>query len=327
MKIFFADRQASALADEQSLSLYRTKQALLKFESIEEVQGPEQADIIIIQEQNSFKNFRYINDLLSDPLFIKYADRIFTINDDDCATGLLKGVYTSLPRYRFDENIHVAVPYMHFPNEQVFMPQQKFEPKLLASWRGNIKSNALRPRMFADLADRPGIIVQKTSSWLNHKEEEKADYVNLILNARFSICPAGWAPVSFRIYESMALGRCPVILADNFVPPDGPDWKSFALFFPEKKTNELYNHLVLKEEESLKLGQNAQENWETYFSDDRINEYYARALISILNNKRTSTNEEEFRRWKSVRLQWINEWTVPQRIINKAKRLTQKQSA
>jgi hypothetical protein len=177
------------------------------------------------------------------------------------------------------------------------------------------------------MKDKPGLLIQKTDSWLNHKEDEKAEYVKLIRNSRFSICPAGWAPVSFRIYESMALGRCPVILADSFVPPDGPDWNSFALFFPEKKISELYKFMALKEDVYLRLGLNAQKSWETYFSAKQIDDYYASALLKLLRAGRKNTKEEEFKRWKSIHLHWTNEWTIPQRIINKARRLSQKQHA
>jgi hypothetical protein len=327
MKIFFAHKQDSELADERSLSLQRTKEALLKHDDVEEVCNPEQAEAILIQEQNSFKNFRYVNDLLNDPLISKYADRIYTINDDDCATGLLRGIYTSLPAYRFDKELHVAVPYMQFPNEQVFMAQEDLEPTLLASWRGNTKSNGLRLKLIDALKGQPGILIQKTESWLNHKEDEKVGYVNLIRNARFSICPAGWAPVSFRIYESMALGRCPVILADSFVPPEGPDWNSFALFFPEKKIRELHAFLTNNEDTYARLGMIAQKSWETYFSTAQIGDYYASALLSLMRSRQNTTNEEAFKRWKSIRLHWTNEWTIPQRILNKAKRLAQKQPA
>jgi hypothetical protein len=327
MKLFFADKKASTLADDRSLSLHRIRKALLKNDYVEEVRSPEGSDAIIIQEKNSFKNFHYINDLLSDPLISGHANKIFTINDDDCATGLLRGLYTSLPKYRFNSEHHAAVPYMHFPNEQVFLTQQDLAPDLLASWRGNTKSNALRTKLIEALESKPEIVIQKTDSWLNHREDEKARYVNLIRNARFSICPAGWAPVSFRIYESMALGRCPVILADNFVPPDGPDWNSFALFFPEKRVSNLYAFLMDSKDTHAQLGLNAKKSWDNYFSAARIGDYYASALLSLLQASKKTTNEEEFKRWKSLRLQWTNEWTMPQRVLNKARRLTQKQHA
>ena len=321
MKIFFADRESSTLAADKTHTLLRTKDSMLKFPGIEEVHTPEESNAIILQEENSYKNFRYIEDLLRDQLISKYAHKVFTINDDDCATGLLKGVYTSLPSFRFRQGIHVAVPYMQFPNELVFSKNNDREPEHLASWRGNTKSNRLRLKLIDNLKEKTGVIIEKTDSWLNHDLAEKEKYVQLIQNSQFSLCPAGWAPVSFRIYESMALARCPVILADSFVPPTGPKWKDFALFYPEKKVDKLHAFLRENESNSSQLGLNAYENWKQHFSPEVIGDYYAQGLLSLINASKPATNDREFKRWKSLQMHWKNEWTVPQRIINKAKQL------
>jgi hypothetical protein len=321
MKLFFADKTSSDLADEKSVSLFKTKEALLNLPNILEASSPEESDAIIIQEKNSFKNFRYIAELLTDPLIGRYANKVFTINDDDCATGLLKGLYTSLPKYRFNENLHIAVPYMQYPNELVFSSGLKSDPEHLATWRGNTKSNKLRLKLVNALKNKPDVIIQQTDSWLNHKVDEKATYVELIRKARFSLCPAGWAPVSFRIYETMALGRCPVILADNFVPPLGPNWTEFAMFFPEKNVEILYEFLSVNQHRHNELGSNAYKNWEKYFAADKIGKYYASNLLSLISSNKIGSNESEFKRWRSIGLHWNNEWTIPQRLLNKAKRI------
>lgn len=333
MKLFFADQTSSVLADETSLTLIRTKESILKMPGIEEVFDPEKANAIIIQEKNSFKNFRYISNLYKDPLVSMYAYKVYTINDDDCATGLLKGLYTSLPKHRFNKDLHVSVPYMQFPNELVFTISPNLKPEHLATWRGNTKSNKLRFKLIDSLRDKPEVVVQQTDSWLNHKQNEKTAYVELIQKAQFSLCPAGWAPVSFRIYETMALGRCPVILADDFVPPFGPKWSDFALFFPEKNVENLYEFLYANKDRHLELGCNAYLNWKHFFSAEKIGDYYASGLLSLINNntklgnnKINKSNELEFKRWNSVRLHWSNEWTIPQRVMNKAKRLVDQYS-
>jgi hypothetical protein len=321
LKLFFADRSACALADDQSLILKRTKEALLASENVTEVYHPDVSDVIVIQEKNSFKNFNYVHDLLKDPLVSKHASRIFTLNEDDCATGLLKGLYTSLPKFRYQSSLHRAVPYMQFPNEIVFQDQVDIKPEYLASWRGNIKSNPIRIKLLNSLECASDVVMQKTDSWLNHAENEKAEYVRLIKDARFSLCPSGWAPVSFRIYESMALGRCPVILADNFVPPAGPDWSKFALFYPENKVTSLYRFLQLEKDNSEELGNYALIAWNKYFSEVNIGSYYAHSLLSLLKDFTPVPNALEINRWRSLGSYWKNEWTLPQRLVNRLRRL------
>ena len=142
-----------------------------------------------------------------------------------------------------------------------------------------------------------------------------------MLDAKFSLCPAGWAPSSFRIYESMALGRCPVIIADDFTPPEGPNWNDFALFFPQKKLRDL--HPFLKEHESIanEMGNKAREAWENHFSAEILPDYYADSLMKLIRASAGGTHEAEIKRWNSLRFKWSNKWTFPQRITNKIQHL------
>ncbi|QIL75602.1 exostosin family protein [Hymenobacter sp. HDW8] len=299
------------------------KPLLLCFPDVEEVKSPTDADILLIQENNSFKNFNYITSILEDPLLCNCYHKVYTINTDDCATGLFRGLYTSLPKSRFNSNLYAAVPYLKYPNELVFLNnKQEIEPNYLASWRGNTKSNSVRSKLFRALSSIPSIHLEKTDSWLNHSFEEKQTYVELIQQAKFSLCPAGWAPVSFRIYESMALGKCPVIIADNFVPPKGPNWSDFALFFPEKHIANLYSFLLQHEESHQILGSKAQEEWNRFFSPEKINEFYTQSLHSLLVLNSASSQEAELKRWRSFNFYWSNNWTVPQRVFNKIRKLT-----
>jgi hypothetical protein len=322
MKLFFINENLSGLSDSDAKILDSIKSTLLSTKGIEEVFTPERADAIIIQEENSFKNFRYIKDLESDALISAYPEKVFTINTDDCATGLLRGLYTSLPKYRFNSSLYAAVPYMYYPNELVFAKgYDDVTPKYLASWRGNTKSNNLRSRMVSALEDKGEFCIEKTNSWLNHNDDEKSYYVNLIKASKFSLCPAGWASVSFRIYESMALGKCPVIIADDFVPPKGPNWNDFALFYPEKDISELSLFISRNEHLANDLGKKALNAWQEHFCRDVIKEYYANTLLSLIRLTPKTSKKAELKRWKSLSLNWNNKWTIPQRLLNKVKKV------
>jgi hypothetical protein len=320
VKLFFVNNSNSGLADPQSQILSRIKGSLFALGATE-VGQPNLADAILIQEITSFKEFRYIKKLKNDELISKFSHKVFTINSDDCATGLLRGLYTSLPRYRYNHFIHTSVPYMEYPNELIFFNYKDvFEPFYLAGWRGNTKSNKIRLKMIEKLQNRPRYQIETTDSWLNHMRDEKEAYVNLIRNSKFSLCPAGWAPVSFRIYESMALAKCPVIIADDFVPPKGPNWKRFALFFPEKKMASLDDFILKHESQYDQLGKQAYEAWQGYFSPDRIEKYYALSLINLIKKAPRCTRQSEISRWESLYLFWKNKWTMPQRFLNKIER-------
>jgi len=322
MKLFFINENLSGLSDSDAKILDSIKNTLLSTKGIEEVFTPERADAIIIQEENSFKNFRYIKVLELDALISAYPEKVFTINTDDCATGLLRGLYTSLPKYRFNSILYAAVPYMYYPNELVFAQSaDEVTPTCLASWRGNTKSNNLRSRIVNVLEAKSEFCIERTDSWLNHNDDEKSYYVDLIRASKFSLCPAGWAPVSFRIYESMALGKCPVIIADDFVPPKGPNWNDFALFYPEKDISGLSSFISRNEHLANDLGKKAFKAWQEHFCQDVIKEYYANTLLSLIRLTPKTSKEAELKRWKSLSLNWSNKWTIPQRLLNKVKKV------
>ncbi|AKD03978.1 hypothetical protein PKOR_13810 [Pontibacter korlensis] len=323
MKFFFVNSDMSLLADKSSTILQRVREELLNIETVQEVSSPDLADAIVIQEKSSYKDFRYIFELLKDPLISKYRNKIFTINRDDCATGLLRGLYTSIPKSRFNASFHVAVPFMVFPNNSVFLEKhENIFPTYLASWRGNIRSNKIRRQIIDLFQYKQDFCIETTESWMNHKQDEKEYYIHLILNAKFSLCPAGWAPVSFRIYESMALSRCPVILADGFMPPSGPNWNEFALFFPQKQVTELHSYLLRHEQLHDQLGKQAFIAWKSFFCPEVIGKYYAESLMTLIRDTPATSNENEVKRWRSFSLYWSNNWTIPQRFLHKARKLT-----
>jgi len=55
------------------------------------------------------------------------------------------------------------------------------------------------------------------------------EYAKAILNSQFVLCPAGWGPATYRLFETMEMGRVPVTLSDEWVPPPGPRWDEFSI--------------------------------------------------------------------------------------------------
>jgi hypothetical protein len=120
----------------------------------------------------------------------------------------------------------------------------------------------------------------------------------------------------------MALGRCPVIIADHFIPPAGPQWSEFALFYPQNKSFlNLQSFLEKHESHYKELGAKARANWDQFFAGDQMSRFYANALISLIRSTSACTKESEVKRWRSFSTYWNNRWTVPQGAYNKYKKL------
>lgn len=319
IKLWFVSPDECPLASRDFSVLQAIKSELLSRPRVVLANSPAEADAIVIHEEFSFKEWRYISKLLADPVIGFYPHKTYTVNTDDIASGLLRGVYTSLPWNRFQPEFHRAVPYWWYPNEFVLEPPCAYaaEPKYLATWRGNIGSNPkLRKALCMECNRSSSMLAETTQSDFNlHGDLEKKHYVDVVRNGRFSLCPAGWAPTSWRIYESMAMGVAPVIIADFFVPPAGPDWDSFSLRIPEKELREMETVLHRHSPDFKKLGNLARAAWEEFFAPHKIIDYYCNSLLVCIRGQPESNSREgEVRRWKSLRMRWSNKWTIVQRL-------------
>ncbi len=325
MKLYFLTAAQSALADRDPAILDAIRSLLLARPDIEEASSPADADAIVIHEAASFKEWRYIKTLLAEPVIGKYPHKVYTINVEDGATGLLRGIYCALPRNRMAPGVHKSVPYALTPNEFILTGADQPHPpaRYLATWRGNPKSRVkLRGRLLALYGGSSQLLVESTGSWMNHGPDEKRHYVDLMQSGHFALCPAGWADATFRVYESMTLGIAPVLIADQYVPPDGPDWERLSIRVAEKDLPELEQRLRERLPEAVELGRRAREAWLQYFSPDKTMAYYADALLDcIRSGQGKGSPAEEVQRWRSWKTYWSNEWTLPQRVKIKLRRL------
>src|SRR5690606_25558617 len=133
-----------------------------------------EADILILFEKTFFKTRRYLSALRTDRWVRTAAGRLFVINKDDFAHGLLPGLYTSLPESRSDPHRHRTICYCRTPNPLIVEAEEILDaPRYLASFRGNLKGHPVRRQMFRALQDDPRFALETTDSWLLHAVDEQ----------------------------------------------------------------------------------------------------------------------------------------------------------
>ena len=77
------------------------------------------------------------------------------------------------------------------------------------------------------------------------EEDEKTKYYNdTLLRSRFSLCPSGTGPSSIRLWESLACGSVPVILADTLDLPYHPLWADSVIRIPESRVTSVRDILL-----------------------------------------------------------------------------------
>lgn len=327
MNIFFVEKNISSLACEDNFLIAALQEILTEKYNLNKVKNPELADVILVHEENSFKTWRYIDELQEDKIIGQYPHKTYTINTDDCATGLLKGIYTSITKNRYNSKLHKVAPYYNYPNKYI-EPETKHnvltrDKGKIATWRGNTKSNKkLRCKIIETFSKDSDFVLETTDSWLNHNDQEQLHYKELMVKGKFSLCPAGWAPVSFRIYESMMLGIAPVIISNQYVYPNGPDWSNCSIRVSEREVKNLKNILKIHENNFKQIGLNALNEWNEFFNGEKMIEYYAKELVDCFeSNLNNISREMEISRWRSKEMYFSNGWTFPQRVINKISKI------
>lgn len=291
---------------------------------------PADADLILFLESNSYKRKRYISNLLREPLLQRYPKRTFTINYEPSPAGLLPGAYTGLVQGRFNPIRHRAGPYPVPPNALVdeFDPARhsSARPKLTCSFRGAC-SDAVRERIFRIFSRRsnPSWKVTKTTKWFTHTEDEKRDYLSEILDSKFVLCPRGLSPSSHRLFEVMALGRCPVIISDAWVPPAGIEWEHFSIRVAESEIPSLPEYLSRYESNWRDMGSIARRVWETHFSKPNRLIFAVKAIRDIQKARPRDYDDATYRtEWHTRTFQRKNRWGFDQRILDKCRRFIRK---
>jgi hypothetical protein len=114
-------------------------------------------------------------------------------------------------------------------------------PQLLFSFRG-FRSHPVRNAIL-DRVSHPEARLTETFRWWDYQHPEvdpdRRAYLSEIRDSSFVLCPRGLAPYSHRIYETMQLGRVPVIISDEWAPPEDVPWRDFSVRIAESRIDDL----------------------------------------------------------------------------------------
>jgi len=275
LKVFVPTREHSSLVTDDYELMRAFMEAIEERFDVDWCKTGIEADFILLFERVSTKFWHYAAELQRDPTFAQYKGKIVCINEDDASRGFLAGCYTSLAKHNFRHNlshrIHRAIPFLKHYNVLLKDDAVRNEPdprfRYLFSFRGASLTNPIRRKLFKRFASFPNAkLVYVDRSFGTHRSQDIIDYVEEILQSKFVLCPGGWSPQTIRLFETMQLGRCPVIISDQWVPIAGIDWRNFAVIVPEREIDSLPNILAAREAEAADLGKRARIAWEKNFA-------------------------------------------------------------
>lgn len=145
-------------------------------------------------------------------------------------------------------------------------------PDALWSFIGSVNTcPRVRSRIVAVNDQRA--ILEDTAQWSAIRWEASSDrqaaidrYSTSLQRSLFVVCPRGVSPSSFRIYEAMRAGRCPVIVSDDWIAPPGIDWSTCSVRIPEADVDQLPRLLRELEPQGRALGATARDVWQAKLS-------------------------------------------------------------
>lgn len=161
----------------------------------------------------------------------------------------------------------------------------------LISFSGNMRSSARRDLFL--LNNGKDILIGSSKhdvlGWMNTSSPQHA-FREMAKRSKFGAAPLGDNLFSYRFTEVMSCGAIPVVYADGWLTPFGPDlvdWKEAAVFIPEDKAN--HTDMILSRisvEKRCLMRKRALELFETYL---RSGKDVLRGIIESLEGAATRT--------------------------------------
>ena len=228
---------------------------------------------------------------------------MFLFSQADQPRLLAPGVFASVPARHAEVARARGGFYVHHAgygpeHARLLNPRPLCTAAFLWSFVGSVSTcPAVRAPLVVLLDDRAFTL--DTTEWLGRQrwlmdgpgrvERSKAlaRYAEGLHQAKFIACPRGLGASSVRLFESMRVARCPVIVADEWLPPPFVDWDSCSIRVAERDLNHLPAILREREGEAEALGRRARIVWEQRYSPAGMLGTLAESCLDIATEDRS----------------------------------------
>jgi hypothetical protein len=229
------------------------------------VDDPGEADLILFVETSTAAG-PYFEHVRRHPVHRRHRARSYLFSSTDRVVPFLPGVYASLERRWQWRSWTRSGHYLGVREEPGRAHDAATSPSLLFSFVGAGGAHPVRRRILR-LEHRDALLVDSDAAPAR-ADDYGSRYVQAIRDSAFVLCPRGGGTATFRLFETMMLGRVPVIVSDGWVPPEGPDWPSFSLRVREADVAEIPALLEARQPSAGEMGKAARAAWVEWFSEE-----------------------------------------------------------
>ncbi|WP_439882581.1 exostosin domain-containing protein [Pontibacter sp. MBLB2868] len=253
------------------------------------VSEPEEADIILFVD---FEASNYFKSLREHHLVKKMLEKCYVYTETDIVIPFLPGVYTSAETSFINLKRLKNYCYLsrHSYSKNSYIAPRGEEKEYLFTFLGG-STSLIRKRLYNINFKQPKILVEDTTHYQHwnytqaNRDQMQQRYVEICAKSRFVLCPRGAGCGSIRLFEMMEMGVAPVIIADNYLLPEGPRWEDFVVFVQEKDIRELPIILEKRAPDAERMGKLARKSWEEWFAPDKQFNYIIEACHIIRENR------------------------------------------
>lgn len=150
--------------------------------------------------------------------------------------------------------------------------KQDVEKDILASFVGSF-THTIREKLYHELHDKDGYSIN-LSNWSSKVPQENLErFIDISLRSKFVLCPRGYGPTSFRLYETFQLNAVPVYISDDLYLPwnDELVWPEFCIIIKEKGIPNIDRILRSIDDTTYnRMLENGKRVYEKYFTMDGI---------------------------------------------------------
>jgi len=258
--------------------------------------NPETADLIIFVE--FYGGGWYFERVRQHLLVRKHREKCFLCSSNPFVIPFLPGVYTGIEKRWASARTRPGFYLGRTKNKFTTYTPASPDLPYLFSFMGAVRNAPVRqeiaslrhPRSFFQntTEDFDRVLFQK----MDRRERLDYDrrYAELIKASKFILCPRGLSASSVRLFETMRMGRVPVILSDDWITPTGPPWEEFAIRIPEKDVGRIPRLLEEREPAAVAMGERARKEWENWFSEEVLFHRLVELCLDIQRNRRLPEN-------------------------------------
>jgi Exostosin family len=230
---------------------------------------PSEADLILFVEVSGGAG-HYFERVRRHPLYRANRAKTYLFSSTDKFVPLLPGVYASLERSWYSPEWCRPGHYLGVreSGDMRYDPRHP-PPSYLFSYVGSTNTHPIRKRLMQ--LDHSDALLIDTSTANDEQtlmpSEYERRYACSIRQSAFVLCPRGGGTSSLRLFETMMLGRVPVVVSDEWVPPEGPDWETFSVSVKQSEIATIPAVLAERESEARAMGLAARAAWLDWFSE------------------------------------------------------------